>query len=566
MVTTALAPHAPANRPPAALHPSARRRLTEGMAHPPAHDVILRPLGAGSATAMIATAHEQSFIDAVLSDLTKSDWRDLLAGRQGKRRGADGVLELQQPIHKRFHLALFEAVCRTPGSPRLDPRKIDGMGLVLRRDAGAQAPGRTRLRLAPRADLGRQPVREGWDGWMSAGPIHKGWAPISAEEADPDPSAQNTLRPASAQSTLKALIAQKSGAAPLATEEVLPLFAASPDVCQAVGATVLYGLVPVASPETSDSRPQAPTYADDPDAAKMRAHFSSYLKARASQAMPNAGQQLDPSWQPLKHPEDGDSNAARLYNVGVFLQQMTGELAAFDDDRAAAQHLRSLLGKIHLPLAKDSQGAVTHATTAADFAKLAAPILLSSEPNPSGAIMPLEWPAVDATLGGQLSDACLARLAERFNDLSPNLPKFYGDSVRYAIRGFIRVQHDPACPPELIWSDYSEPFRIVPWWDSDGPVARISLPGVGSLKNLKPNVSFEVPSDLGTMLQGDPTKLVNGQGSTSPDLGIMWLCSFSLPAITICAYIVLSIFIGLFNLVFWWSAWIKICIPIPRPK
>ena len=46
----------------------------------------------------------------------------------------------------------------------------------------------------------------------------------------------------------------------------------------------------------------------------------------------------------------------------------------------------------------------------------------------------------------------------------------------------------------------------------------------------------------------------------------MWLCSFSLPAITICAYIVLSIFIGLFNLVFWWSAWIKICIPIPRPK
>jgi hypothetical protein len=173
---------------------------------------------------------------------------------------------------------------------------------------------------------------------------------------------------------------------------------------------------------------------------------------------------------------------------------------------------------------------------------------------------------VDATLGGQLSDACMARLAERFTDFSPPLPKFYGDNTRYAVRGFIRVRHDPACPPELIWSDYSEPFRIVPWWDSEEPAARISLPSISNLKSLKPNVSFEVPSDLAGLLQGDPKQLATGSGAPGPSVGIMWLCSFSLPAITICAYIVLSIFIGLLNLVFWWSAWIKICIPIPRPK
>ncbi len=555
MVTTALA-----------LHPSAQRRLTEGMAHPPAHDVILRPLGGGGLTAMIATAQEQAFIAAVLNDLKRPDWRQAIAARQGVRRGSDGLLELQQPIHRRFHLALFEAVCRTPGSPRLDPKKIDGMGLVLRRDAGAPAPGRVRLRQPPQSGLQRVgTTHDGWDGWMSDGPIRRGWLTIAAEDLDPDPSAQNTPRPASAQQTLQALIAQKSGAARRLTEEVLPLFAASPDVCQAVGSTVLYGLVPVASPEQSDAPPPPPNYAADPDAAAMRQHFASYLKARAGQAMPNAGQTLDPAWKPLQNPADGDSNAARLYNVGLFLQQMTVELAAFDDT-PSAQHLMSLLGKIRLPLAKDIQGVVTADTSAADFARVAAPILVSNQANSTGAIMPLEWPAVDATLGGQLSDACLACLADRFAALSPKLPKFYGDSTRYAIRGFIRVQHDPACPPELIWSDYSERFRIVPWWDSDGPAARISMPGVGSLKNLKPNVSFEVPSDLATLLQGDPTKLAQGQGSTTPDLGIMWLCSFSLPAITICAYIVLSIFIGLLNLVFWWSAWIKICIPIPRPK
>lgn len=282
--------------------------------------------------------------------------------------------------------------------------------------------------------------------------------------------------------------------------------------------------------------------------------------------MPYAGKPLTASWKPLEQsPTDSDPDKARINLVGVFLQQMTVELAAFDD-MAAAQHLMSLLGKIQLPLAKDNQGRVTKSTTAAEFAKLAAPILLQNQPNSSNAIMPLEWPAVDDTLGGQISDACLARLAERFQQFAPNVPKFYGDNTRYAIRGFIRVRHDPACPPELIWGDYSEPFRIVPWWDSDGPAARISLPSVGDLKNLKPNVSFEVPSDLAGLLQGDPKQLATGAGTPGPSVGIMWLCSFSLPAITICAYIVLSIFIGLLNLVFWWSAWIKICIPIPRPK
>ena len=42
------------------------------------------------------------------------------------------------------------------------------------------------------------------------------------------------------------------------------------------------------------------------------------------------------------------------------------------------------------------------------------------------------------------------------------------------------------------------------------------------------------------------------------------ICSFSIPLITICAFIVLQIFIGLLNLAFWWSAFIRICIPFPK--
>ena len=39
----------------AQMHPAARRRMAERMPPPPAHDVLLRPLGGGDARALIAT-------------------------------------------------------------------------------------------------------------------------------------------------------------------------------------------------------------------------------------------------------------------------------------------------------------------------------------------------------------------------------------------------------------------------------------------------------------------------------------------------------------------------------
>ena len=43
-----------------------------------------------------------------------------------------------------------------------------------------------------------------------------------------------------------------------------------------------------------------------------------------------------------------------------------------------------------------------------------------------------------------------------------------------------------------------------------------------------------------------------------------WICSFSLPIITICAFICLNIFLSLFDLIFRWMFFIKICIPFPK--
>ena len=546
-----------------ALHPAERRRLTATLPHEAAHDVVLQPLGGGGGAALIVSADEQSYIEAVLADLKRPDWRAALAARRGLRRGGDAILELNQPIHRRFHLALFEASCRMPGSPRLDPKKIDGMGLVLRREIGERI-GRAKTRLPALHGAINRIDQDGWEGWMTDGPVKRGWLKVAAEDLDPDPSAQNRTRGAGQSKAITTLIQARRGGPSRLVEQVMPLFVAPPDVCDALGKTVLYGLVPVASPDTTDAPPPAPNYAALEDAAQMRQHLSSYLKARPRLDLPHADALLDPASRPLQTPVEGDSTEGRFYAFAVFLQQLMVELGAFEPTQAAGELMR-LLDAIRLPTAKDVFGRVTHDVSAAEFVRAAAPILVGGEPNFGGVRMPLEWPAVGAELGGRLTETALVCLATRFAALAPKTPKFAGDENRYAVRGFLRVRVDPDCPPRLFWSHYSEPFRILPWWDSDGPAARISLPAIGKLRNLKPNVSFELPPELANLLAGSPDDLKDGKGSTS-GIDIYWLCSFSLPIITICAFIVLSIFLSLFNLVFGWLAWIKICIPIPRPK
>src|SRR5690606_7894520 len=86
-----------------------------------------------------------------------------------------------------------------------------------------------------------------------------------------------------------------------------------------------------------------------------------------------------------------------------------------------------------------------------------------------------------------------------------------------------------------------------------------------ALKALKPNVSFAVPKGLMDFMQAnDAKKLIDGDGEKGSGLAIDWICSFSIPIITLCAFIVLNIFLSLFDLIFRWLLFIKICLPIPR--
>lgn len=526
----------------------------------PVHATLLRPLlGSGRAeyeTGMVLSAIEQSFIDALLADLAAPDWHDQLTARLPARFGADSVAELSQPIHRRFYLVLLEAVCDTPGAPRLDPAKIVSMGLVLRRGATDGAAGPP------------------WQGWMNDGRRKLGWmalpGPTTVESArglepDPDP-ALRPRRPRLGVAALEAKLAEADP--PLPAEDVLPLFLAPEDLCRSLRRTVLFGLVPVASSELSEATRPAPDYVAEAqsDGGVLIGHLSGYLKARPATVLPRAGEVLDKSWLDLPADSAPDSDAGRMLAFGLLLQQLTAECDAFGGG-TAAQSLLSQLAQISLPTAWDAYGSVIASITADKFLPQAAAILAGGDDNPAGVTMPQVWPAVDDTLGTQLTQAALSCLSARFAQLRPNVGKFDGLTRQYAVRAFVRVQREPACPPHPVWSGWSMPFRILPWWDGDGPPAQIPLPDLsdrGVLKAMKPGVAFQVPPALANLLQADPKKLRDGDASGGGKLTIAWLCSFSIPIITICAFIVLNIFLSLFDLFLRWMMFIKICIPIPK--
>lgn len=542
------------------LHPAERRRLQARIGAQHDHDVILRPLGSrqlslddgGGFTDLIVTSGEQKFFDALVADLKQPDWRARLEPLRRRRIGEDGVLELNLPLHKRMQIVLFEAVCRRPGAPRLDPKQISAAGMVLRRKTDA-----------------------GWQSWLKLNGRVTGWQRAGeAADYDPDPGQRRSSHKANA--AIRAAIAAHKGESPASAEDVTSLFVLPPEVCAARGRTILFGVIPVTSTETIDGPGPSLDFAalGDEDRAEIVDHLSSYLRERAPTAMPRAGEPLSAAWNVLTDPRDAAGGAdTRMKFFGLFLHQLVSEFDVFGASPGAPP-LAALLATIRLPLSRDESGAVTGTTDAASFLREAMQILIDATPEMVGLprdsalpapVMPLEWPRIDAELGARLTDAALACLTAQHARLAPPQPRFDALADRFAVKGFVRLKAQGDCAEKIVWSGYSEPFRILPWWDGDGPAVKIKLPSMSQLRRVKSNVTFEIPPKIGAILSSDLKALSNGEDPGS-GIELGWLCSFSLPIITLCAFIVLNIFLSLFNIVFHWMLWLKVCIPIPKKK
>jgi hypothetical protein len=525
------------------LHPAQRRRLAPMMPPEQHHDVVIRPLGAGSGSSVIVTSKIVKFVQGLFEDLQADDWKARLAPMRGIRHDSDRRLKLSLPIHRSHQIALFEVICAQPGSPRLDPKKIASQGLVIRRYRANR-----------------------WQGWMNQGKKISGWLPIGLADADPDPARRQSSHPANR--AAREAIAKAKPPSNL-EEEVVDLYLAPPEVCSARGRTILFAVLPIASDARSDDPPPAVDYSRLPkdELDLMVGHLSEYLKERPKIPLPRGGQVLSKDWNVLagapRPPATPAADAGQLGALGTFLQQMSVELD-WQGPSPGATALRKEMDKIQLPT-RDERGQAT-TISASNFIDIATRVLLAGENNTDKVVMPLEWPRIDIAVGRRLTKAALDCLSARHAQLVTSPGKFEVASDLFAVRAFLRVKGPDGCPDKLVWSQPSELFRVAAWWDGDGPTTKISLPDISQLGKLKPNVSFEMPPFLGNLLKGDMKKLSDGEGSEPSKIGLGWLCSFSIPIITLCAFIVLNIFLSLFDIFLRWMLFIKICIPIPVPK
>ncbi|MEC5385342.1 hypothetical protein VVD49_06380 [Uliginosibacterium sp. H3] len=512
---------------------------------------------------------DDDFIESTLDDLRTASGRASLKALRAQATNKQGVLKLFQPIQRQFHLALIEAWCDTPGEPRIDPARVESAGMVLRRVQG-----------------------NSHEGWMHSKGRARGWLPLTRVGGDrTDPGAALRLKRgltgvADIDRKLTGFALERADS--LLNEHVIPLYMAPPDVCSEAGKTVFYGMVPTISGELCETGPVFAAAGDNsfgPDTDFFIKHLVEALRGEAMN-FAYAGETVQAGWfeaveLPRAVPPEGlplaqftelikdakDSNTVRrMKRFVLLLRQLGSEFNVFDGGQEV-DDLRSELKKIQLPLKLKENETTRRYVEAYDFLHKASRLLLENDKTVGSFEMPESWPELSATHAAKLRKALSKGMQARFVAMKGKAGRFDEPDARYAVRAFVRLKPDCGCEGRIVWSDYSEPFVIAAWYEGAGaPPVQIPLPDASDrslLKSLKPNVAFVVPPSMQNLLSGKTKDLMEGKGSTSGP-GLAWICGFNIPVITICAFIVLNIFLTLLHLVFGWLFFIKICIPFPK--
>jgi len=484
---------------------------------------------------------DPDFITAILDELQRDAVFQTNSPFHQSVLTSASPLTLLQPVHRTFYVALLEAVCDSFDipelQPRLDSKQIHSAGLVVRRVGTSGAP-------------------EAWQTEIHFdGSRKKGWFPLTELTIDLDPDPAYQKPPTS--TGHKRLDRQLQDQAIARQETVSSLYVAPPDLCNHLKRTVLYGVIPVTSNEVSEVAPIT-AIADMGNAEDV------IRKAIEDMLEPlYYFREGEPRSQPVTPLTLSNADATRQdETLQIFintLRQLEFHFQAFDN---AA--LMNELNQITVQLSN-------HRTQPlGQLLQQATQVLVDRQ---SGQVeLPSKWPAISSEQRQRIVNFLQANLLNRLSEFASNEGRFEDNNRFYQVRAFIRLHAESPCLPQIIWSKCSPNFQIAPWYaNSDVAPVKVALPDVldfQTLKNLKPNVAFSVPPKLFNFLNSQDPKTIfkNGPEKDNGGVGIAWICSFNIPIITICAYIVLNIFLKLFDLVFWWMFMIKICLPIPKPK
>ena len=550
-----------------------------------AHDVaVLAPWYAATQNNVAIHRYlDPGFVAQFQTDVSNSPQNNanLFTWESEDRMGADqgNLLKLRRPVHRTFHIVAWEASCILPtaprGQPAIAPEKIASAGFVLRDVSGA-------------TPLGFQILRGKPQGWGAFDPT-----------ADPDAVRQ-----------IKALALVPRNATPspgYTGEEIFPLHPLAV-TAGTTPHTLLYGYLPIgggdyvppiaAAPDTSQVQevlywpfgtaggPAPATYTADSQIAggEIQGPFAALLSALLGRY-----QLVDPAaWS--------DPANARLIGILGGLRFFTDPPPnyALPDLRAwaAANPVPGVtLGSLLLSwtAAAPAQGQTLKALTAdvpVAVALLTALMQQPAPPDPTTPPPPVTPPAsvafppgggnllVSESVAAQLRDALRMRAAQATATASSAVPVaklVSGPNGRYVVVPFVRTICPNGCE-KVFWGTPSDPFAVAAMFDPEASrPTLIEMPDLADAKKgLVRGASFNLPpslADLVTGLNGKDSATGMLQGNApGGGLGIGFICSFSLPAISICAMLMLSITLSLLNIFLGWMAWVKICLPIPVKK
>ena len=485
---------------------------------------------------------------------------------------------LFQPVQRMVNVALVELNCNFLNCPRVDPRRILSAGVVVRRAL-------------------RQPGSNGgpaWDdvntlaGWMRDSSGRSSWVELRPDQADLDPDPTQRPQLKSGQPEIDRQLEALAESAAL-TESTTPAFAAPPATCASLDRTVVYAVIPTASSEVSDTGPAMPPNIDQGGLIGSLPALLRSSQGGLPLTVPIPGMTVDARWMSddfldtvfpstpgsstansvtLPQP---DPRVAQFQMFSIALRMLHSVFGAFDGT-AEGSAILAVLNRRNVTF---GQPPYTIPVPMGDFYQAAKVALLdsvgvdnSSSPLPT-VLMPDAWDALSDSDQASLVGAMTSALTPRSQALLAPQGRFQDASRLYRLRLFFRLKPDnPGCPPKLVWSRPSEPFRIAAWHESSQrahPPIPLPDPTLAYMKSAKPNCAFHVPANLMNAMQGTTLKGMMDGSKGGGGFTLDWICGFNIPLITICAFFVLNIFLQLLNIIFFWLPFIKICIPFPAP-
>jgi hypothetical protein len=527
------------------------------------HRIAIRaPWYAPGRRAAIHRYLETNFIQLFQSDVARSpDPAKLFAWEAEDRLpldagGRPGALKLRRPAHRVFHIVCWEAHCDIPGLPTLSPEKIISAGFALRMgDAAA-------------------PI-----GFHIAQGRPQGWAPV---ETDADPDSARELK--------RLGLAPRDAAPPAAFtgEETFPLHV----LAVTDGGrphTLLYGYLPLGG---GDYTPPETTRTADAGPAPEELPWPFGLGDRQNAPPPSAY-----TFDRMIVQRSIDSRLAAVLRVLLIRYGLATPAGWTDPENAT---LVALLDSLHFyadpqgdlsakalrdwAAAHPAPNRATLGSVLRDAATVAALMKSLTKSDPTqNATLPESAPVasqacnllVVESAAAQLRAALKARLVHNIAATTASLPLpklISGGPARYVATPFVRVNRGDGCECPY-WGAPSEAFAVAAFFDPAAARPRlIEMPDLSdALQGAARGASFDMPPGLADLVNSFSTAdaaqgLLKGGGGQPTKLGLRFICSFSLPAIMICAMLILSIVLSLLNIVFGWMAWVKICLPIPTKK